>query len=205
MYNPSVFREERLEVLQQAIRSHPLGLLITYGQSGLTANSVPFLLVSSRSETILSVHLSKANKQIEDIESGSPALVVFQGPQAYVSPSWYPGKREHGKVVPTWNYVMVQVRGNPEIRHGVEWLSKHVEALTNEHEAAFVDPWQVSDAPSSYINKQLTGILGIQILVEDIQGKWKVSQNKSSTDRKGVSEGLRSQCQHDLARLIDEH
>ena len=204
MYNPAVFREERTEVLHKAIRSHPLGLLITYGPSGLTANPLPFVL-SADERPVLSAHLSKANPQIWDLEAGSPTLVIFQGPQAYISPSWYPGKREHGKVVPTWNYVVVQARGKPRLVNDVDWLREHVDALTIEHEAAFDDPWAVSDAPAAYVDKQLQGIIGIQIQVEELQGKWKVSQNKSDADRTSVSDGLRSQCAHGMASLIAEN
>lgn len=122
MYNPPAFREERAEVLRDAVRSHPLATLITSGSAGLIANVLPFNLRMTAKGDVLCAHLAKANDQLADLKLGAQALVIFQGPQAYITPSWYPTKKQHGKVVPTWNYVVVQAWGVPKIREDRDWL-----------------------------------------------------------------------------------
>ena len=179
MYQPTHHREDRLEVQHDFIESFPLGLLISTGPEGLLANSVPFLL--NRSGRTLQAHLARANAQWQGIH-GQTVLAVFQGPQAYVSPSFYETKRETGKVVPTWNYTMVQVRGVARLRDDGGWLGAQIEALTNRHEGSRAAPWAVSDAPRSYIESQLRGIVGIEIEIGAIEGKWKVSQNQPAVN-----------------------
>jgi transcriptional regulator len=204
MYNPPAFREDRLEVLHKAIRDHPLGALITYGPSGLVANLVPFTLHSSPGGHALRAHMARANEQIDDLRQQAPTLVIFQGPQAYVSPSWYPTKKEHGKVVPTWNYIMVQVRGAPRIIEDSDWILAQIGDLTSRHEGERGEPWNVSDAPPSFVNAQLKGILGLEIGIEQIQGKWKISQNQPERNRAGVAAGLDADGFEDLALLVSE-
>lgn len=207
MYRPPAFREDRPEVLHALIRAHPLGTLITYGSGGLTANLVPFTLVEDgNGSAILRTHLAKANEQLVDLREGPEALVLFQGPQAYVSPSWYPSKKEHEKVVPTWNYVMVQVRGLPQVIDSADWLLEQISHLTETQENHRPDPWKVSDAPECFIASLLNGIVGLEIPIEHIEGKWKVSQNRSSTDRQGVADGLRHEDNAlAMADLIETH
>ena len=165
MYLPAAFKEDRAEVLHEMIRTHPLGTLITSGGGGLIANLVPFLLDSAGRGTLLA-HVARANDQVPALREGAETLVVFQGPQAYVTPSWYPSKAEHGKVVPTWNYVTVQVRGRPRLIEDKDWLRGLVERLTDTHEAGRQLPWKVGDAPDDYVTGLLGAIVGIEIPIE---------------------------------------
>ena len=192
MYLPSHFEETRPEVLHALVRSHPLGLLITQDAHGrLSAYSVPFLLDAGRGpHGTLRAHVARANPVWREARTDTPALVVFQGPQAYVSPNWYPAKAESGKVVPTWNYVMVQARGRVRFVDDPAWLRSLVGELTDRHEAAQPRPWQVDDAPADYVAAMLRAIVGIEIELDSLAGKWKVSQNRSAADRAGVVAGL---------------
>ena len=197
MYLPSHFAEQRPEVLHQLIHDHPLGLLITLGGSadagGLQANPVPFFLDADPAggPGILRAHVARANPVWREARADVEALVVFQGAQAYISPSWYPAKAEHGKVVPTWNYVMVQGRGTLRAVDDAQWLRAFVGRLTQHHEAAQAKPWAVTDAPPEYIDSMLRAIVGIEIVLSSLVGKWKVSQNRSVAERTGVVRGLR--------------
>lgn len=191
MYCPAIFREERLDVLHGLVAAHPLATLVTAGSGGLTVNLIPFSLHAGGEQGILRAHLARANRQLDALREGAEALVVFQGPQCYVTPSWYPAKAEHGKVVPTWNYAMVQVRGVPRVIDDVAWLQKQVDQLTDHLERGRQPPWKTSDAPDDYIAAQLKGIVGVEIPIHSIEGKWKVSQNRLPADRQGVIDGLR--------------
>ena len=190
MYQPPHHREDRLDVQHALIQGHPLGLLISYGSGGLAANSIPFILQQvPGSLGRLEAHMARANGQWRDID-GQQVLVVFQGPQAYISPSFYETKRETGKVVPTWNYAMIQVRGVAKLHTDTAWLEKQINALTTRHEKDRAPSWAVNDAPRQYIESQLRGIVGMDIEIAGIEGKWKVSQNRPEADRRGVAEGL---------------
>lgn len=191
MYQPPHFREDDLDVQHALIRAHPLGMLITAGASGLVANAVPFHLDPAASaKGTLRLHLAKANPQWRDIAAGADVLAVFQGADAYVTPSWYKTKQETGKVVPTWNYAIVQARGPARVIEDVEWLAAQIAALTGQHEETREKPWSVSDAPDDFIRAQMKGIVGIEIEIASIEGKWKVSQNRPLADREGVAAGL---------------
>lgn len=193
MYRPPAFREDRPELLHAAIRAHPLATLVTHGGAGLTANLVPFTLVSGENgPDLLRAHLARANPQLADLRAGGQALVIFQGPQAYVTPSWYPSKQEHGKVVPTWNYILVQAHGRPRVIDDSGWLRAQIDALTTLQEAGRPEPWAVADAPADFVTAQLKGIAGVEIAVERIEGKWKASQNQPAANREGVAAGLRA-------------
>jgi transcriptional regulator len=205
MYLPAAFREERLEVLHALIRAHPLATLITAGGDGLIANLVPFILVDAGDKGTLRAHVAKANDQVNALQTGSDTLVVFHGPEAYITPSWYASKREHGRVVPTWNYAVVQVRGTPRVIDDAAWLRTQIGALTASQEGRRAEPWSVSDAPEPFIQGQMKAIIGIEIPVARIEGKWKVSQNRSAADREGVYEGLQAEGINDeMARLVAE-
>jgi transcriptional regulator len=205
MYQPSAFREERLETLHALIRAHPLAMLITGGPGGLIANLVPFTLADTGDKGTLRAHLAKANDQVDALNSAAEALVVFQGPEAYITPSWYASKKEHGRVVPTWNYAVVQVRGTPRVIDDADWLKTQVTALTSGQEDQRSEPWKVTDAPESFINGQIRAIIGVEIPILTIEGKWKVSQNRSAADRRGVYEGLRAEgINEDMAKLVAE-
>jgi transcriptional regulator len=193
MYLPSHFAESRPQVLRDFIASHPLGLLVTQTRGGgIEANSVPFFLDAADDVTagVLRAHVARANPLWKETRDDVDALVVFQGPHGYVSPAWYPSKAEHGKVVPTWNYLMVQARGRLRAIDDKAWLRAFVTRLTDHHEGGRAAPWAVSDAPAEFIEATLGAIVGIEIPVSSIVGKWKVSQNRSAADRAGVVDGL---------------
>lgn len=191
MYQPVHFREERLDVLHGLIASHPLGLLVTAPEGRPIANPVPFMIHPDLSPLgTLRAHLARANPQAQAVHDGAEALVVFQGPQAYVTPSWYATKHESGKVVPTWNYVIVQARGILRLHDDPAWLRVQIDALTARHETGRPEPWAVSDAPEPFIAAQIRAIVGVEIAITEIEGKWKVSQNRPVVDREGVAAGL---------------
>lgn len=192
MYDPPVFREDRVEVMHDLMRSQSFSTLITLQNGTLSADHLPLLLRPRQGALgTLQGHIAKANPLWTSEIQASEVLAVFQGPQAYVTPSWYPSKSDHGKVVPTWNYVVVQARGRLSFHTDSEWLRQQVEELTGLHERPRSAPWQVADAPDDYIARQLNGIVGIEIEITGLVGKWKVSQNKDETDRAGVVSGLR--------------
>ena len=191
MYVPPHNREERPEVMHQLIRAQPLGLVISAGDSGLVANPLPFVLhAEAGPHGTLECHLARANTQWQDLGAAGECLVVFQGPQAYITPSWYPAKREHGKVVPTWNYVVVQARGRPTVSEDRPWLRRHLEELVDQNEEPFDEPWRMTDAPEEYLAAQVKGIVGVSIEITELRGKWKLSQNRSVADQQGTALGL---------------
>lgn len=190
MHCPSLFREERLDALHGLITAHPLATLITAGSNGLMANLIPFTLHVGGEYGMLRAHLARGNTQLDALREGAEALVVFQGPECYVTPSWYPSKTEHGKVVPTWNFTMVQARGKPQVIDDAIWVRAQIDEMTNHHESKRQRPWKVSDAPDDFIAVQLKAIVGIEIPIRSIEGKWKVSQNRLPADRQGVIDGL---------------
>ena len=195
MYLPSHFEETRPERMQALMRAHPLGLLVTQdGAGALAANTIPFLFDAGAggSASWLRGHVARANPVWREARTDVDALVVFQGPQAYVSPSFYASKAEHGKVVPTWNYMMVQVRGRLRAIDDAAWVRAFVTRLTERHEGARAAPWAVRDAPDDYIATMVRAIVGVEIEVTALAGKWKVSQNRSAADRAGVVQGLRA-------------
>jgi len=202
MYSPPQFEEKDETVLRALIEAHPLGLLISASGGDMLANPVPFLVSVTDGVTRLRTHVSKANPQWRHINDGASVLVVFQGADNYITPSWYASKAEHGKVVPTWNYAMVQARGTASVHEGPDWLGGQVAELTNRHEAARPAPWKVDDAPEAFVAAQLRGIVGIEISVSELKGKWKVSQNRPVADRQGVHAGLVAQQDTDMAGLV---
>lgn len=205
MYNPKVFREDRLDLLHAMMRAHPLATLVTSGRHGLMANLVPFSLSEEGDKGTLCAHVARGNSQLGALREGEEALVIFQGPEAYITPSWYASKAENGEAVPTWNYTMVQARGIPRVIEDHAWLRTQVEALTDAQESMRSDPWRVSDAPEGFITSLLNGIVGIEIPIDHLEGKWKVSQNRSEGDRQGVQEGLRHEKVCDaMAALVAE-
>jgi transcriptional regulator len=190
VYEPPLHRNENLPELHALIRSRVFGLLISNGAEGIVANSVPFVLdpAASRLGT-LKVHIARANGQWRDLQASPDALVVFQGADHYITPSWYETKRETGKVVPTWNYTMVQAKGRATVMDDA-WLARQIEELTQALEQRREKPWAVGDAPADFIAMQRRAIVGIEIEIVDIRGKWKTSQNRTPADRAGVVAGL---------------
>jgi transcriptional regulator len=209
MYIPPAFREERPDVLRALFRAHPLASLVTHGANGLTANLVPFTLVegdkAENGGDTLRAHMARANPQLDDLRAGGEALVIFQGPQAYISPSWYATKQEHGKVVPTWNYIVVQAWGQPRVIEDAAWLLAQIGALTTMQEGGRAEPWSVTDAPEPFIATQLRGIVGLELPVGRVEGKWKASQNQPDANRAGVVRGLREdQPDSAMAVLVEQ-
>jgi transcriptional regulator len=191
MYIPRPNEEKRIPVLHHLITFQPLASLITLGADGLFASHIPMVLEQDGSEFgVLKGHISRANTQASDLVTTVDALAIFAGEDQYISASWYPGKHEHGKEVPTWNYVVVHAYGPLLLREDPAWLLAHLESLTNIHEAASEQPWKVSDAPPEFIRSQIKGIVGLELPIRRLEGKWKVSQNRTERDRLAVSEGL---------------
>ena len=203
MYLPAHFEESRPEVLHAMMREQPFATLVTQGADGLTADHLPLHLEpGSGSCGALQGHVARANplwQRAADCE----VLAIFHGPQAYVTPSWYATKREHGKAVPTWNYVVVHARGRLRAIDDAAWLRRQLATLVAEHEAGFAEPWQIADAPPDYIDKMLAAIVGIEIVITELQGKWKISQNQPAANRAGVVAGLRGQGTDDARAMAD--
>ena len=194
MYRPPLFREDRVEVQHALIRANPLGLLITAGAGGLIANPVPIVVDDDGTDYgTLRLHLARANPQVAELASVSECLVVFQGPQAYVTPTWYPTKQASGKVVPTWNYATVHAWGTPTLIEDPAWLRRQIDDLTGLLEDPRPVPWQVDDAPAPFVSAQLRGIVGVEIPISRLEGKWKMSQNRPEVDKLGVVDGFREQ------------
>jgi transcriptional regulator len=194
MYQLPAFREDRLEVQHALIRAHPLGFLISAGPDGLIANLLPFLVDADGSERgTLRVHMARANPQWRELETLEECLVVFQGPHDYVTPSWYATKRETGKVVPTWNYATVHAWGRPRVVNDADWLRRQLDDLTLSREGTRPAPWKVDDAPADFVAMQMKAIVGVEIPISRIEGKWKMSQNRPEADRIGVVAGFREQ------------
>lgn len=191
MYVPPAFREERLDELHAVIRRTGLATLVTAGPEGPVANHVPLVLDPGEGPYgTLYGHLARGNPQWRSFDGTAPALAIFQGPEAYVSPSWYPGKAEHGQVVPTWNYVAVHATGPATAIEDGGRLRALLDRLTDRHEAGRAEPWAVSDAPEAFTAKLMAGIVGFALRIERLEGKWKLSQNRPAADRRGVVEGL---------------
>ena len=197
MYQASHFEESRPDVLQQLLRDYPLGALVTVTAGELNANHIPFEYDPQPQDDaphgVLRAHVARANPVWRDFSTELDALVIFQGPQAYISPNWYPTKQQNGQVVPTYNYMVVHAYGSMRAIEDKSWLRALVGRLTDRHEAAQAAPWKVADAPDDYIDKMLGAIVGIEIPVHKMIGKWKVSQNRVATDRAGVVSGLQQQ------------
>jgi len=194
MYLPRHFAEDRIDVLAGFVRRNPLATLVSLGDDGLVASHLPLLWDPDPAPYgALRGHLARANPHAQLAPSriaNADALAIFGGPGAYVSPSWYPSKREHGKVVPTWNYVVVHASGPLRLIDDAGWLRALVTRLTDEHEARLAAPWRVSDAPEPFVDQMLRGIVGVELAVRKVEGKWKLGQNRPEADQAGTIAGL---------------
>ncbi len=188
MYEQPLFRVEAKDELSAFVRAHPLGLVIVKDEDGVSADLIPFLIDAAGS--LLRAHFAKANPLRQKLVRQSEALIVFQGPQAYVSPGFYPAKAEHGEVVPTWNYAMVQARGVARLREEPDWIAGQIADLADQQERSRQTPWRVDDAPPDFIAAQMRAIVGLEIAIADLRGKFKLSQNRVAKDRAGVVSGL---------------
>jgi transcriptional regulator len=194
MYEVEVFREARIEVLHALIGAHPLATLVCVTPQGLEANHIPLLIDAAPAPWgTLRGHVARGNPLWRTFAEATEVLAVFQGAQGYITPSWYPTKAASGKVVPTWNYAVVHAYGPLRIHHGSAWLRALVTRLTAGQESPRAQPWHVSDAPADYIDTMLKAIVGIEIPVTRMQGKWKMSQNRVARDKQGVIQGLQDQ------------
>lgn len=189
MYIPRHFEQNERAALCALIREHPLGAIVSAAATGFEANHMPFLL--DESAGLLRGHVARGNPLWKSVSDQPGVLVIFQGPQHYVTPSWYPAKREHGKVVPTWNFAAVHVHGRARAIEDAAWLRIHLTELTREHEGSRDEPWRLDDAPAGFIDQLLGHIVGLEIAIDRFEGKWKISQNRPAADRQGVAEGLR--------------
>jgi transcriptional regulator len=204
MYTPEAFRETRPDALRELMRRHPLAALVAATPEGLTANHVPLVFDPSAGPCgVLRGHVARANPMWRVVAAGSSVLAIFQGPDHYVTPSWYPGKTAHGKVVPTWNYAVVHAHGTITWQEEAAWLRAFLEVLTRTHESHRAEPWQVSDAPESYIERQLKSIVGFEITCSSLTGKWKLGQNRTAEDRTGVAAGLAAEGTGEAGRMLD--
>lgn len=193
MYVPKNFEQSDIEVLHDLIVSHPLATLVTMSSNGINANHIPLHLVKDKGQYgALQGHVARANPLWSDLDNKVETLIIFQGPNSYITPSWYPTKQEQGKVVPTWNYVTVHAYGRLDVIDDPVWVKSQLELLTAQQEASFDKPWAVSDAPVEFTNKMISAIVGIEILITKLAGKWKVSQNQPALNQAGVVEGLKS-------------
>jgi len=185
MYMLSYFRESRPELLHGLIRAYPFATVVTHAANGFAANHLPFELVDG----VLHGHVARGNELVQ--LDGVEVLLVFQGPDGYISPNWYPTKHETGREVPTWNYAVLHVHGRLRVIDDAAWLKVLLERLTDHHEADQPQPWKMSDAPEDHIEKSLHAIVGLEVTIDRIEGKFKLSQNHPARNRAGVVAGLR--------------
>jgi transcriptional regulator len=198
MYIPDQFRETRPEVLHEAVRAIGLATLVTQGAGGIEANHLPLLL----EDGVLRGHFARAKPVWKSLGPDAQALAIFLGPHGYVSPGWYPSKAETGKAVPTWNYMTVHARGRIRLIEDPAWLRAHAGALSDVHETGRPAPWHLDDAPAGFIDGLLRAIVGFEITVTRLEGKWKLNQNRSGADIEGVRDGLTRDGNAALAGLM---
>lgn len=204
MYLPGQFEETRREVLHAHMRANPLATLVTVDGGALTANHIPLRVSAEAGDHgVLHGHVARANPLWRTLAEGVPALAIFQGPDLYISPSLYATKRETEKVVPTWNYAVVHAHGTLRAIDDPAWLRRFLDDLVDEHESRRTAPWKITDAPAPFIDQQLRAIVGIEMVVSRLVGKWKVSQNRVPADQRSTIAGLRAGGTHDEIRMAD--
>ena len=198
LYQPDLFKEERIEIMHALMRAHPFATLVTVGgeESGPEANHLPLVLHAGENDGdgqgLLRGHVARGNPLWQELDRRVDALAIFHGPQHYITPSWYPSKAEHGKVVPTWNYAVVHAYGRLSFFDEPARLLEHVGALTAQQEAGFDQPWSLADAPAEFLEQMVKGIVGFELTISRLEGKSKMSQNRAPADRVGVVDGLTS-------------
>ena len=192
MYTPSYFKVANTADVHAMMRAQPFAILVAHGSEGLTATHLPTVLKVDADCPLgrIECHLARPNPQWKTLTPEIDALLIFQGPEAYIRPGWYPSKAEHGKVVPTWNYAAVHAYGRLEMVEDKDWLLAHVSELSDQQEAAYVAPWSTADAPANFLDALVRGIVGLKLTIRRLEGKSKMSQNRPAADRKGVVEGL---------------
>jgi len=190
MHIPRTFKQADNDKLKALIVKYPLATLISYSDAGLEANHIPFIFDSSQGVDVLQGHVAKANKVWKTLSDNADVLLVFHGPNGYISPNHYPTKQRTGRAVPTWNYVAVHVKGSMRCIHDDSWILNHITNLSDHHEAEQPNPWSINDAPAEYIQKMLPAIVGLELDIVSITGQWKVSQNQPHENQLGVVSGL---------------
>ncbi len=202
MYTPRHFEEPRVEVMHELMRVRPLATLVTLASGGLNANHIPLHLLDAPAPFgTLRGHVARANPLWSDFAAEVEALAIFHGPDSYITPSWYATKQETGRVVPTWNYAVAHACGTLRVIDDAAWIRAQLEALTAHNEAKFDLPWSISDAPREYTDKLIETIVGIEIVITKLTGKWKVSQNQPAKNQAGVIAGLAHSDQRDAAEM----
>ena len=190
MHIPNKFKQTDMAQLKNLMKEYPFATLVTYSEAGIEATHLPVIYRCVNGNELIQGHIAKVNKLWESVKNGSDVLLIFNGPNGYISPNYYPTKKVTGKAVPTWNYVVVQVKGHISFVHDEQWIYNLVDDLTQEHESGQAVPWSIKDAPDNYIKKMLPAIVGIEIAVGSIEGQWKLSQNQPEINKSGVVSGL---------------
>ena len=190
MHTPNSFKQEDDAHLKEVIREYPFATLITHSETGVDAMHLPVMLANVEGRDVIQAHIARSNKVWESVENGSEVLLIFNGPNCYVSPSYYPTKEETGKAVPTWNYVVVHLKGKISFIHDEKWIYNVLDSLTHKHESNQKNPWAISDAPDAYIDKMLSAVVGVEVSIDSIKGQWKLSQNQPAVNKVGVVKGL---------------
>jgi transcriptional regulator len=205
MYQPDHFRVDDLPQMHALMRERPFAALISAGADGLFASHLPTVLKSDGPYGVIECHLARANPHCKYLADGNEALMIFQGPEGYITPNWYPSKAQNGKVVPTWNFAVVHAYGRPEVMKDGDRLLAHVTELTAQQEKSEAKPWLPSDAPTAYIEAMLRGIVGFRFAITRLEGKWKMSQNREPQDQAGVVQGLSKRADGDdvaMAKIV---
>jgi len=202
MYIPPQFKQPSVAAMHELMRNRPLATLVTVAADGVNANHIPLYLTElPLPYGVLRGHVARSNPVWRDFDATQDVLAIFHGPDAYISPTWYATKQETGKVVPTWNYTAVHAYGALRIVEDAIWIRAQLEALTDQNEAGFSEPWAVADAPGDFTDKLLESIVGIEIAITRLDGKWKVSQNQSLQNRVGVVQGLKASGEREAAAM----
>ncbi|MGL5812899.1 MAG: FMN-binding negative transcriptional regulator [Aeromonas sp.] len=203
MYLPPHFAVTEPEALHALMRAHPLGALITHGEGGLDANHLPFEFDAEEGvHGVLRAHVARNNPLWQEVTDGQEVLVIFKAADGYVSPNWYPSKQEHHKQVPTWNYAVVHAHGRIRVRDDARFVRRLLANLTRVHEAAEPKPWKMADAPRDYLEAMVAAVVGIEIEISGLVGKFKLSQNKEAADRQGVVDALQAKGKLALAEAM---
>jgi transcriptional regulator len=209
MYTPAQFKVEDVGEAHALMRAHPFATLVTHGTDGLMATHLPTVLKVDEASPLgrIECHIARPNPQWRTFDAAAEALVMFQGPEAYIRPGWYPSKAEHAKVVPTWNYAVVHAYGKLEAMQDKAWLLAHVTELTNQQETPYAEPWAVTDAPANFLDAMARGIVGFRLSIARLEAKAKMSQNREDRDRAGVVQGLAERAESgdaEVAALVDK-
>jgi transcriptional regulator len=203
MYTPAHFKVEDAVEVHALMRAHPFAILVTHGADGVVATHLPTVLKVDNAGPLgrIECHVARPNPQWRSIAPGAEALLIFQGPNAYIRPGWYPSKAEHGKAVPTWNYAVVHAYGPLQVMSDKAWLLAHVSELSDQQEAPYAARWSMADAPQSYLDAMARGIVGLTLEITRLEGKMKMSQNREDRDRAGVVHGLVERAEGDDAAI----